>query len=86
MIIQFWLFLSLGLFKYENLKFIKFYFFFISLNFIIIFIILSIIIINYLLCDKNLYYFGLKSIYIFYKNNQDLFTSNQYISHGNRFE
>jgi Sec-independent protein secretion pathway component TatC len=31
-IIQFWIFLSTGLFKFENLKFIKFYLLFIILN------------------------------------------------------
>ena len=40
LVIQFWIFLSSGLFKFENLKFIKFYILFITLNFIIIFVIL----------------------------------------------
>lgn len=46
LIIQFWFFLSSGLFKFENLKFIKFYIIFVLLNFIIINIILIKIIPN----------------------------------------
>lgn len=46
LIIQFWIFLSLGLFKFENLKIIKFYILYLILNFVIIFIILLKIIPN----------------------------------------
>lgn len=54
LIIQFWFFLSSGLFKFENLKFIKFYSIFIFLNFFIIFIILIKFIPNILLFFINI--------------------------------
>ncbi len=46
LIIQFWFFISLGLYKDENYKIIKIYFLFILLNFLIIFFILIKIIPN----------------------------------------
>lgn len=54
LLIQLWFFLSSGLFKFENFKFIKLYILFLILNFIIIFIILMKFIPNILLFFINI--------------------------------